>query len=92
MRADLDEPALPYIVGGYEMGISRSDIAPDSDFARPIIAQLQMVPSRVPRAAIIATDGFPMQDDHHFDLTGHKLWAAAGIALLLEHGWAPWAR
>jgi len=92
MRADLGEPALPYIVGGYEMGISRSDIAPESDFARPIIAQLHMVPARVARSAIIATDGFPMQDDHHFDLAGHKLWAAAGVALLTENGWAAWAR
>jgi hypothetical protein len=92
MRADLGEPALPYIVGGYEMGISRSDIAPDSDFARPIIAQLQMVPGRVQRSAIIPTDGFPMQDDHHFDLAGHKLWAEAGIRLLVENRWAPWAR
>jgi hypothetical protein len=92
MRADLGEPALPYIVGGYEMGISRADIAPDSAFARPIIAQMLTVPSRVPRSALIPTDGFPMQDDHHFNLAGHKLWAAAGIALLIENRWAPWAR
>ena len=92
MRADLGEPALPYIVGGYEMGISRADIAPTSAFARPIIAQLQMVPDRVTTSALIATDGFPMEDDHHFNLAGHKQWAAAGIKLLVDHQWAPWAR
>jgi hypothetical protein len=92
MRGDLGEPALPYIVGGYEMGISRADIAPSSAFAKPIIAQLQMVPDRVPTSALIATDGFPMEDDHHFNLAGHKLWAAAGIKLLVDHQWAPWAR
>jgi len=91
MRADLGEPALPYVVGGYEMGISRPDIAPGSAFARPIIAQLQMVPDRVTRSALIPTDAFPMEDDHHFNLAGHKMWAAAGIALLVDRGWAPWA-
>jgi hypothetical protein len=91
MRGDLGEPALPYIVGGYEMGISRADIAPDSAFARPIIAQLMMVPGRVTTSALIATDGFPMEDDHHFNMAGHKLWAAAGIKLLLDNAWAPWA-
>jgi hypothetical protein len=33
-----------------------------------------------------------MEDDHHFNLAGHKLWAAAGIKLLVDHQWAPWAR
>jgi len=91
MRGDLGEPALPYIVGGYEMGISRADIAPDSAFARPIIDQLMMVPARVSTSALIATDGFPMEDDHHFNMAGHKLWAAAGIKLLVDNAWAPWA-
>jgi hypothetical protein len=91
MRGDLGEPALPYIVGGYEMGISRSDIAPNSAFAVPIIAQLQMVPGQVTTSALIATDGFPMEDDHHFNMAGHKMWAAAGIKLLVDHEWAPWA-
>jgi hypothetical protein len=91
MRGDLDEPALPYIVGGYEMGISRPDIAPSSAFAQPIIAQLMMVPAHVTNSALIATDGFPMEDDHHFNMAGHKMWAAAGIKLLLDNKWAPWA-
>jgi hypothetical protein len=91
MRGDLDEPALPYLVGGYEMGISRSDIAPQSAFAQPIIAQMMMVPDRVTTSALIATDGFPMEDDHHFNMAGHKMWAAAGIKLLVDHKWAPWA-
>jgi hypothetical protein len=51
-----------------------------------------MVPARVPRSALIPTDGFPMQDTHHFNLAGHKLWAEAGIKLLLDRGWAPWKR
>jgi hypothetical protein len=91
MRADLGEPGLPFIVGDYEMGISRPDIAPMSAFAKPIIAQIQMVPGKVTRSAIIATEGFPMEDDHHFNMAGHKMWADAGVKLLVDNGWAPWA-
>jgi hypothetical protein len=91
MRADLGEPELPFVIGDYEMGISRPDIAPTSSFARAIIAQIQMIPGKVPRSVIIPTLGFPMQDDHHFNMAGHKMWAERGIQLLGERGWAPWA-
>jgi hypothetical protein len=91
MRADLGEPNLPFMVGDYEMGISRADIAPNSAFARPIIAQLQKVPGLVSTAAVIPTLGCPMQDDHHFNMAGHKMWAGSAIQLLLDHHWAPWA-
>jgi hypothetical protein len=90
MRGDLEEPALPFMVGDYEMGITRADIAPDSAFARPIIAQIQQIPGKVSRAAIIPTVGITMQDDHHFDLAGHKSWAERAIKLLVDNGWAPW--
>jgi hypothetical protein len=91
MRADLGEPDLPFMVGDYEMGISRADIAPNSAFAKPIIAQIQKVPGLVSTAAVIPTLGCPMQDDHHFNMAGHKMWAASAIQLLQDHHWAPWA-
>ena len=43
------------------------------------------------RAVVIPTDGLPMQDDHHYDMQGHKIWADRGVALLVSQGWAPWA-
>jgi hypothetical protein len=91
MRADLGEPDLPFIVGDYEAGITRADILPTSPFARPIIAQIQMVPGKTPRSAIIPTTALPMEDDHHFNMAGHKGWAERGIKILLDHDWAPWA-
>jgi hypothetical protein len=91
MRADLGEPTLPFMVGDYEMGISRADIAPTSAFAKPIIAQIQQVPGMVSTCTVIPTLGCAMQDDHHFNMAGHKMWAASAIQLLLDHHWAPWA-
>src|SRR3954452_13045160 len=62
MRGDLGEPELPFVVGDYEAGITRAGIEPTSAFARPIIAQLQMVPAKIPRSALIPTTGLPMED------------------------------
>jgi hypothetical protein len=92
MRGDLDEPELPFLVGDYEQGISRSDIAPSSPFGKKTIAQIQMVPDLVTTSAIIPTVGCTMQDDHHFDLGGHKMWATSAIQLLVDRKWAAWAR
>jgi Carbohydrate esterase, sialic acid-specific acetylesterase len=91
MRADLNAPELPFLVGGYEAGISRSDIHPTSEFGRLIITQIQMVPGKTPRSAVIPTDGLSMQDTHHFDMAGHKGWAERAVQILIDRGWAPWA-
>ena len=92
MREDLDEPELPFLVGDYERGINRDDIGPTTAFAQGIMAQIAMVPELVERSAVIATDGLPMEDTHHFDMEGHKGWAERGIQLLVQKDWAPWAK
>jgi hypothetical protein len=90
MRADLEDPDLPFLAGDYEMGITRADIAPTSQNGRTIRAQILMVPDKVTRAAVIPTDGLTMQDDHHFDLAGHKGWADRAIDILVSRNWARW--
>jgi hypothetical protein len=91
MRGDLGEPDLPFMVGGYELGATRADVAPSTAFAKLIIAQIQLIPGKTPRSAVIPTDGLPMEDDHHYNMLGHRLWADRGMALLVGQGWAPWA-
>jgi hypothetical protein len=90
MRADLQDPEIPFMVGDYEAGISRPDIAPSSVNGTTIAAQIRMVPEKVPTAAVIPTDGLPMQDDHHFNMAGHKGWAERAIDILIMKGWARW--
>jgi Carbohydrate esterase, sialic acid-specific acetylesterase len=92
MRGELGDPELPFLVGDYEAGISRPDIAPGGAHATRIAGQLRMVPDRVSRAALVPTDGLTMQDTHHFDMAGHKGWAERAIGILLNRGWARWAR
>jgi hypothetical protein len=31
-----------------------------------------------------------MQDDHHFDMQGHKDWAARVVMLMQSKGWWKW--
>jgi hypothetical protein len=37
-----------------------------------------------------STNGTPMADNHHFDLTGQKMWAERGIQIMRDRGWFPW--
>jgi hypothetical protein len=92
MRADLGEPELPFVMGDYEAGISRADIAPNSALGKILRAQLQMAQMKIARSQLIPTDGLEMQDDHHFDMAGHKLWATRAMQILVDNKWAPWAK
>jgi lysophospholipase L1-like esterase len=46
---------------------------------------------RVPRSFLIPTDGLPMQDDHHFNMKGHQLWAERAFDGMAAAGLLPWA-
>ena len=92
MRADLGEPDLPFLFGDWEAEAEGS-FSPASNTAKIVIPQLRQLPMRVLRSVVIPTDGLPINplDGHHYDLTGHKLWAERGHALLRMNGLAPWA-
>jgi hypothetical protein len=89
MRTELGEPELPFLMGDWEAGATGA-FAPTHDYAITTKAQLRIAEMNIPRAAIIPSDGLPMSDDHHYDLTGYKLWAERGFALLRQRGWMPW--
>jgi hypothetical protein len=38
------------------------------------------------------TGEIAMQDDHHFDFAGQKLWAERGVEIMSMRGWLPWDR
>ena len=50
-----------------------------------------MVPTMVERAVLVPTDGLPMQDNHHFNMAGHKQWAECAFELLAQKNLLPWA-
>ena len=93
MRSDLGEPELPFLIGDWEAG-AVEEYSTSSRTAKVIIPQLRALPQRIPRSLVIPTEGLPINplDGHHYDLTGHKLWAERGFTLLEMNGWMPWAR
>jgi hypothetical protein len=91
IRADLGEPALPFLIGDWEAE-SMTSLTPDSPTGMVIIPQLRALPTRMPAAAVIPTEDLAIiPDDHHYDFTGHKQWAERGLAIMKDKGWAPWA-
>jgi hypothetical protein len=88
-RAELEEPDLPFIAGDYERGATGT-WSPSCCGAPKIITQLAQVPTAIPRAFLIPTDGLPMQDNHHYNMIGHHMWAARAFAGMADKGLLPW--
>ena len=89
-RAELEAPDLPYIESDYERGATGT-WSPKCCGAPAVIAQLAQVPMVIPQSILVPTDGLPMQDNHHFDMTGHRMWAARAFAAMAEKAMLPWA-
>jgi hypothetical protein len=89
-RAELGEPDLPFVPGDYERGATGT-WAPGCCGAPQVITQLAMVPMRVPHSFLIPTDGLPMQDDHHFNMKGHEMWADRAFMGMAAADLLPWA-
>jgi hypothetical protein len=90
VREDLGEPNLPLMVGDWNQG-GMGIYAPGSQYGVIVRPQIQMVPGKTTHAAVIPTDGLPMEDDRHLNMMGHKMWAERGYKLMSDKGWAPWA-
>lgn len=89
LRSDLGTPNLPVLHTDYELE-STGELSSDSPiglFFRPLMLAL---PMRIQTCAIVPTDMTGMQDDHHFNLAGQKLWADRAMQILVARGWAPW--
>jgi hypothetical protein len=89
LRADLGEPDLPVLHTDYEVE-SSGPLAPGNPFPDLIRPLMLSLPSRVNRLAIIPTNDVGMQDDHHFDFAGQKLWAERGVDIMVMRRWLPW--
>jgi hypothetical protein len=89
LRADLATPDLPVLHTDYEVE-SSGELAVDTPIGRLFRPQILALPMRIDRLAIVPTDMTGMQDDHHFNLDGQKLWADRAMKLWVDRGWAPW--
>jgi Carbohydrate esterase, sialic acid-specific acetylesterase len=89
-RADLGAPTLPFIAGDYERGAT-GQFAPTCCGAPGVIAQLAQVPMTISDSFLIPSDGIQMQDDHHYNMAGHKEWADRAFKGMALKGLLPWA-
>jgi Carbohydrate esterase, sialic acid-specific acetylesterase len=89
-RAELGEPNLPFAFGDYERG-AKDGFSPTCCGAPQVIAQLAKVPEAIPHAILVSSEGVPMQDNHHYNMAGHKLWSERAFARLAELDLLPWA-
>lgn len=92
LRADLGEPNLPILECDYELGATAPDIKVGSAFAKAMMPMLASLPGKIPNLALVSTEGVGYQDDHHFNLAGHKLWTERAIMVMKEKGWFPWTK
>jgi hypothetical protein len=91
MRADLGEPNLPVLACDYEMEAT-GELAPTGAVGTALIPLIRSLPGLIPNFELVATDGLGMQDDHHFDFAGQKLWSERGILIMQNKGWFPWRK
>ncbi len=89
IRSDLGEPNLPVLFCDYEQGAT-GQLAPTSPTGLLMQPLIKTLPSVVSNLELVPTDGLEMQDDHHFDMQGHKDWAARLITIMKTKGWYKW--
>jgi hypothetical protein len=89
IRADVGEPNLPLLLTDYEQEATGL-LAVNQAFPLSIIPQIRLVPSVVSNSALVPTDALPMQDDHHFNLDGHRIWTGRILQIMRDRGWFPW--
>ena len=89
MRADLGEPNLPVLFCDYEQ-LATGDLAPTGAVGKVIMPLVRQLPGKVSKLVLVPTDNLEMLDDHHFDMQGHKDWAARVISLMQTNSWFPW--
>jgi hypothetical protein len=89
IRADLGEPNLPVLFCDYEQ-MAKGDLAPTGSVGKVMQPLIRMLPGMVSKLVLVPTDGLGMEDDHHFNMQGHKDWADRLIMLMQSNGWFPW--
>jgi hypothetical protein len=93
IRADVGEPNLPALMNDYEVDATGEFIVGGA-VANAIRPQIAMCPSVVSNFALVSAD-FPdrmgMEDDHHFNFDGQRLWVQRAFTTMKEKGWRFWA-
>jgi len=90
IRKDIGEPNLPALMNDYEVDGSGEFIVTGA-VATAIMPQIAKVPSVVSNFALVSADGVGMEDDHHFNFDGQRLWVQRAFQTMKDKGWRFWA-
>jgi hypothetical protein len=90
IRNDVGVPNLPVLMNDYEVD-STGEFAVGGAIATAIMPQIAKCPSVVSNFALVSADDIPMEDDHHFDFDGQRMWVQRAFAKMKEKGWRFWA-
>jgi hypothetical protein len=89
VRNDVGRPDLPLLITDYEQ-LATGTLAVGQAFAQSIIPEIHKIPMVVSNSALVPTDALGMQDDHHFNFDGHKVWTGRVLQIMKDKGWFPW--
>lgn len=89
IRNDVGEPNLPALMNDYEVEGS-GEFVVGGDVYNAIKPQIDMCPTVVSNFALVSAAGLGMQDDHHFNLDGHRTWVQRALMTMKTKGWFPW--
>ena len=92
IRADLGEPNLPILYCDYEQNATGT-LAPTGSVGVVILPMTRMLPGLISNLVLVPTVMIPRadyEDDHHFNMAGHQIWAGQAIGLMQSKGWFPW--
>ncbi|MCE3284576.1 MAG: hypothetical protein K0R70_832 [Steroidobacteraceae bacterium] len=90
IRNDVGEPTLPALMNDYEVE-SSGEFVVGGAVANAIRPEIERCPSVVSNFALVSAEGVGMQDDHHFNLDGHRTWVQRALETMKDKGWRPWA-
>jgi hypothetical protein len=89
VRNDVGRPDLPVLINDYEAEATGM-LAITSAFAQSIMPEIRKIPEVVSNSALVPTNDLPMEDDHHFNFDGHKIYMQRVLQLMKDKGWFPW--
>jgi hypothetical protein len=89
IRKDLGAPNLPLLENNYEVEGTGEFVVGGAVY-NGIFPVIQKIPTTVSNSALVPCDGLGMEDDHHFNLDGQKMWAQRALATMQAKGWFPW--
>jgi hypothetical protein len=89
VRNDVGRPDLPVLINDYEAEATGM-LAITSAFAQSILPEIRKIPEVVSNSALVPTNDLPMEDDHHFNFDGHKIYMQRVLQIMKDKGWFPW--